>query len=98
MKEWKYNLKRGKDLIKAINEEDYKCVLETLLSCYLEILSYFQYKKIIDPEDFETEYNYYTENIQQMLKDEEYDEDEINYELSDFYDLCDNCEIWIPLI
>jgi hypothetical protein len=40
---------------------------------------------------------YYNENIQDLINDEDFDEDDINYELNDFYDLCDNTNIWIGL-
>lgn len=97
MKKWNYTLKHSKILRQAIKEEDYKKVLQVLLLCYREIVNYFKYKDLISEEEYEDEYNYYTENIQDMIDDENYNEDEINYELNDFYDLCDNTGIWIEL-
>lgn len=97
MKKWNYTLKTGTRLRKAINEENHEEILQLMIRAYREIINYFIYIGLTDEKDFEDEFNYYTENILLMLEDKEYDEDEINYELSDLYDLCDNNGIWIPL-
>jgi hypothetical protein len=97
MRKWKYTLKNSKKLRNAIKEENYNDVLQILLICYREVINYFIYKGITKSEDFEDEYNYYTENIQDMINYGCFDENDINYELNDFYDLCDNTNIWIEL-
>lgn len=98
MKEWKYTLKNGKILREAIKEEDYEKILRTLKECYTEILDFFVKEGLTELEDRDDEYEEYTENIDMLLEDiDNIEEEEIDYELSLFYDLCDNTNIWIEL-
>ena len=108
MRKWNYTLKNGLALRKAINEENYVQVLLMLKKCYAEIIDYFIKTGLTEEEDKDTEYQDYVENINLLLNinnDEEeiiegninLDEDDINYELSNLYDLCDNCGIWIQI-
>ena len=98
MKEWKYTLKNGISLREAIKEEDYKNILLTLKKCYKEILDYFVSAGLTDAEDKDYEYEEYTENIDMLLEDiDSIEEEEIDYELSNFYDLCDNTNIWVKI-
>lgn len=98
MKIWKYTLKNSLELRQAIKEEDYEKILLTLKKCYTEILDFFVKKGLTEPEDKDYEYEEYTENIDMLLEDiDNIEEEEIDYELSLFYDLCDNTNIWIKL-
>ena len=98
MKEWKYTLKNGKILREAIKEEDYEKILRTLKECYIEILDFFVKEGLTELEDRDDEYEEYVENIDVLLSDvDTIEEDDIDYELSLFYDLCDNTNIWIEL-
>ena len=98
MKEWKYTLKNGKILREAINEEDYEKILKTLKECYTEILDFFVKEGLTEPENRDDEYEEYIENIDILLGDiDTIEEDDIDYELSLLYDMCDNTNIWIEL-
>ena len=82
---WRYTLGAGKDIRDAIDEEDYEGTKEALIKAYKEIN-----KK--DPDLFDDDE---LEEIINDLESMDNDEDAINYELSEFYDLCDNLGIWI---
>ena len=98
MKEWKYTLKNGKILRTAINEENYEKILKTLKECYIEILDFFVKEGLTEIEDRDDEYEEYVENIDVLLGDvDTIEEDDINYELSLLYEMCDNTNIWIEL-
>ena len=98
MKEWKYTLKNGKILREAIKEEDYEKILRTLKECYTEILDFFVKEGLTELEDRDDEYEEYIENINVLLGDvNTIEEDDINYELSLLYEMCDNTNIWIEL-
>lgn len=98
MKEWKYTLKNGKILREAIKEEDYEKILKTLKECYTEILDFFVKEGLTELEDRDDEYEEYVENIDVLLGDiDTIEEDDIDYELSLLYEICDNTNIWIEL-
>ena len=98
MREWKYTLKNGKILREAINEENYEKILKTLKECYTEILDFFVKEGLTELEDRDDEYEEYIENIDILLEDIDIiEKDDINYELSLLYEMCDNTNIWIEL-
>ena len=87
---WNYELRCGRALRRAIEDEDLEKVLLTLRQAYRELLR----AGYIDEDDYEE----YTSNIDYQLEDtDNLDEDEVDYELSDFYDLCDNLRIWVSM-
>jgi len=98
-KNWKHQLPSGAKLRKAIEDEDYATLKSTLMDCYREI------NQLI-PDDFE-EYELEdkleeleildTEPDEEIDIDEQDVEDNWNYELDTFYDICDAYNIWIPL-
>lgn len=98
-KNWKHQLPSGAKLRKAIDDEDYATLKSTLMDCYREI------NQLI-PDDFE-EYELEdkleeleildTEPDEEIDIDEQDVEDNWNYELDTFYDICDAYNIWIPL-
>ena len=107
MARWKYKLEyEGKQLRKLINEGNE--ILETVIAIYNQMVNCLQSLKLkligidkinlqyyIDSmiEDFQTAcpevdtniYNYYDE------------EDNLNFNLKEFYDFCDDNRIWIGL-
>ena len=94
-KKWSHELQSGRMLRKAIQSGDMASVLKALLSCYEELRD----AEIIDEYDFER----YTEDFELYLYDD-FDEDSwddpeelVDYELGEFYDLCDNLNVWIPI-
>ena len=98
-KKWDYNLKNGVALRNAIKIEDYGQIKNSLIAAYKEINE-------VMPEKFD-EYD-----LEDKLEDLEFldiepdadieiSEDDVrenwDYELSDFYELCDNLNIWVSL-
>ena len=102
MAQWKYTLKNGKALRAAIqDEDDYGKVLDLLAACLKEINAKFpddyeEYELEEDLEDIENQ----RDNLENYA---EYDmtfddvEEEINYLLDKFYDLCDALRVWVGL-
>ena len=88
---WEYTLKCGKSLRDAIEAEDYEEVLQTLGDAYMELYL----ADLID----EDECDEWREGVISLMDDLDEDgiEDEIDFQLSEFYDLCDNLRVWIPL-
>lgn len=88
---WNYQLKCGKALRRAINDEDPGKILNMLMKAYEELLE----NDMIDDYDFES----YTEDIEMYLEDLEDEdiEENVDYELDNLYDLCDNIGVWIPI-
>ena len=82
---WSYTLQVGPALRGAIEEEDYDDVKAKLMDAYSELYN----NDIIEEDDYVS----WTAD----LSDVEPDEDELDYQLSEFYDLCDNLGVWIPL-
>lgn len=92
-KKWTYTLENGGRLRKAIRNEDYEEIIESIYDCYKELRN----NNIIDEED----YRNYTEELDMYVRDDfmSWDDPEeiINYELNDLYDLCDNLNVWVSL-
>lgn len=86
MAKWNYTLKNGVQLREAIHNEDAARVLEELKVCYKELLK----AKQIDGDDYDS----YIDQIEGYDEDD-IDEFTVDYELSEFYDLCDNLRIWV---
>ena len=83
---WNYTLKCGTELREAINSGDCMESLRLLDKAYQEL----KRAKIIDADDYER----YTEDF--WLYDEDVTEEDVDFELSNFYDLCDSLRVWIP--
>lgn len=88
---WTYTLKNGKKLRDAINSEDAKKVAEELINSYKELFE----QGLIDEYDYKT----WTEDIEWLDLDTDSEDafENINYELGNFYDLCDNINVWVSL-
>ena len=85
-KYWKYTIPQelANTFRAAIENGD----LDGLKESIDRIYSWMLEEELIDNDDYEA----YSESI--MAAE---DEDDLDYELSDLYDLCDNLDIWIPL-
>ena len=101
MAKWKYTLKNGNALRKAINDEDIEKILNTLKDCYTEVSAampdYFdEYDledKIADIDNELDNYYNYT-NYDMTLQDVE---DNVDGQLDNFYDFCDDLRVWVDL-
>lgn len=93
MVKWQYRIKSGSKLREAIDNEDEEQVVKCLLLCYLELHS-----KLSD-EDKEWK-GYDIEDAIEILSfyviDPD-DEDNVDYYLEEFYDICDDLRAWIEL-
>lgn len=104
MTEWKYKLEyHGKLLREYIKKEQ---TVENIIAIYRQMIVCLErWKEILKKEDKEYwEYNIDTmiEDLQCAtpdLEDEELcyedEEENLNYYLGDFYDLCDAARVWI---
>ena len=87
MTAWRYELKVGAELRKAIDREDYADVLDKLADAWREIHDQF-------PDDYDED------DLERDLDDidiqrEDLDPEEIDYLLSNLYDYCDSMRIWV---
>lgn len=89
--DWDYNLQSGDELIQAIDSEDYVTVINALRDCYQELLD----NDLITQDDFDS----YTEDFDLYDDFSDWDDPEstVNYELEQFYDLCDNIRVWVGI-
>lgn len=93
MAKWQYKLKSGSALREAIDNEDEEQVVKCLLLCYREL-----YRKLTE-EDKEWK-GYDIEDTIEILSlyalDPD-DEDNVNYYLEEFYDICDDVRAFVAL-
>ena len=99
MGRWIYTLKSGEALRNAIEDDDYDKVLDLLAVCLKEINAKFpddyeDYELEDDLEDIENQRDN-LENYADYDMTYEDVEDEINYLLDKFYDLCDGLRVWV---
>lgn len=88
-KKWQYTLKSGSLLRDAIDEGDLQQVQSSLIDCYDELHN----QDLIDDDDYES----YVEDVRMLDASDEDAEDEFDYQLNEFYDLCDNLNVWVAL-
>lgn len=91
---WEYTLKSGKNLRDAIEAADTLEVVNQLSTAYTELLD----AGYIDEDDYAS----YTAEFMDYLEDDYFDDEEefidaVDYELDQFYDLCDNLGVFIPV-
>lgn len=86
---WNYTLTAGKGLRSAIADEDPQMVLLHLITCYRELHD----AEYIDADDYEQ----YVDEVRECIDDDEVDVDAVDYELHEFYDLCDALRVWISI-
>ena len=93
MAQWNYTIKWGKQLREAITAEDTELVVRCLLACYRELLNKLSDEdkdwKQFDIEDTIENLTYYDADPD--------DEDDVNYYLEEFYDICDEIGAWIAI-
>lgn len=93
MANWIYTIKGGKALHEAIENEDEQLVVKCLLQCYREL-----YGKLSD-EDKEWKGWDIEDEIETLTHFDAdcYEDDDIDYYLDEFYDLCDDLRAWITI-
>ena len=96
MVKWDYIITSGKKLREAIHNEDIRLVVKALLLCYKELYSKLSDEdkdwKGMDIEDSIENLSLYTFDL-----DDEDDEDNVNYYLDEFYNLCDDLKAWVEI-
>lgn len=93
MARWKYTLNSGSALREAINNEDTERVVKCLLICYKELLD-----KLVgeDRKGFMWDIAD-TIDVLTLYELDSDDEDNVNYYLEEFYNLCDELRAWIEI-
>jgi archaellum biogenesis ATPase FlaH len=93
MAKWNYTLQWGKQLHEAIKAEDTTMVVKCLIACYRELLNKLSEEdkewKGFDIEDSIEILTYYAADPD--------DEDNVDYYLDEFYDICDDVRAWITI-
>ncbi len=94
-KRWRYQVsdKVAKEFRDAVNadDDDYERVRKAILAVYDDI---HDNSNLLDDDDYED----WTEEVKDIdLDDEESAQSELNFELSNLYDFCDNVSIWIGI-
>lgn len=91
MANWKYTLKCGKKLREAIYNDDAYEILRYLAEAWKEIHSQF-------PDEYD-EFNLENDldEIDALRENDNIEDDDVNYLLSDLYDYCDGTRIWIDM-
>lgn len=91
MAKWNYTIKQGTALRQAIDNDDIEETIVCLYQCYQELLS-----KLSD-EDKEWKQYDIEDTIEFLGNSEDLDEDEVNYYLEEFYDLCDDLRAFVAI-
>ena len=96
---WKYRLRNGANLRKAIYDDDVKGSLEELINCYKELISAGMLSED-DGEGYIADAAGYLDDFNQSDDADLYDEDvfdTMNDLLDTFYDVCDDIGVWVSL-
>jgi len=83
---WQKTCEKFKSVRKAIEEDDYVSIITQLIAICDE------YAK--EDWDFAEDYERLSEDISDIDIDDA-SEDDVNYALDEFYDLCDNARVWL---
>lgn len=91
MAQWNYTLKWGKQLREAITAEDTELAIRCLIACYRELLNK------LSVEDREWKEFDIEDAIACLENYDKCEDDEIDFHLSEFYDICDDVRAWIEI-
>jgi hypothetical protein len=93
MAQWNYTIHFGKQLREAIEAEDTRMVVRCLIACYRELLN-----KLSD-EDREWKGWSIEDSIEvlSLYASDPDDDDNVDYYLDEFYDICDDVRAWIAI-
>ena len=93
MAKWTYKLRSGIQLREAIEADDIEMTVKCLIRCYREL-----FNKLNDEDkewkEFDIEDSIEVLTLYAIDPD---DEDDVNYYLEEFYDLCDELGAWIAI-
>lgn len=92
---WKYTIEGGTALREAIDDGDTERTVKCLLQCYKELQN-----KLSDEDMEDYEYDIAdTIGVLMLYKlsPDEDDEENINYYLAEFYDICDDVRAFVSL-
>ena len=95
MAKWEYTLKNSKALRSAIDEEDYYGIVEALKDSYTEI--HQALPDVYDEDDLERDIEELDILLENLEDSDGGAEDEVDYALNEFYDLCDNIRVWVEI-
>ena len=102
---WLTTLKSGVKLRNLLDEdgeeiEFYQKVLDAIKDCCNEAINYLENYSKTSGEDYTYEisgFNSLLDDIEMIYYDEDLDEDTVNYEINDLYDLCDSARLFVAL-
>lgn len=105
---WTFRITNGKELRKAIRENNGVAVINALKKCYEEILNNYNFEYDYDRQDFEDARelldgdDIIIENCQCGIENiSEYGfsntSELVDERLTEFYDLCDNYNFWVEI-
>ena len=108
MKKWKFVVTNGKELRKAIHEENGVFVINVLKKCYEEILYNYNFDDETDEEKFRESYDLLEGDDEIIENCNNGTEDISDYgflttdglvdeRLTEFYNLCDEYDFWIEV-
>ena len=101
MAKWKCTLKTGNALRQAIDSEDIEKVLDALKDCYLELNNAMP--DWFDEGDLEDKIADIDNEFDNLENYEDYDmtyddvEENVDYLLETFYDICDDLKVWVGM-
>lgn len=101
MRKWTYELMTGRQLRQAISDDDMVATLDALKECWKEINKAMP--DIYDEDDLEYDLEELDNQLDNCENCEDYSmteddiQDEINWQLSRFYDFCDEWRIWVEV-
>ena len=94
MAKWQYTIHGGKELREAIENDELETVAQCLVTCIKEL-----YSKLSDEDKAYEGYDLecLIDSVTADIDYGDFDEDEINDYLEEFYDICDDVQAWIEI-
>ena len=93
MGRWNYTLRFGKNLRDAIDAGDVEAVVKCLIACYRELLIKLSDE---DKEWWQFDIEESIEILMLYVIDPD-DEDNVDYYLEEFYNICDSVGAWVAM-
>ena len=92
MAKWNFTIENGTELREAIESDNIEQTVKCLYECYQELYN----KMSNEDRDY---YQFDIEDTMETLKlyDADLDEDNVNYYLQEFYNICDDVRAFVAL-